>query len=241
MKILNNKYILSFFGCWIITYSCFCQIKSGVITYERKVNLVKKFENSKSKKWIGDKKIKLDYFELHFNGNKSLFKPSEIINPTKNDWVTSRNTVYQNLNNNTRISIYSMWGESVYVGDSIVKREWKITDRKRVISGYECRRAIWEKDDTTKIYAWFSNKIVPSTGPETFNGLPGTILGLATEDGGVVYFAKNIKEAYVDPDNLKPSTRKKEIFKEKQLRDKLEKRAKSSPWMSRLVNEVFAW
>ena len=53
--------------------------------------------------------------------------------------------------------------------------------------------------------------------------------------------AKNIKEAYVDPDNLKPSTRKKEIFKEKQLRDKLEKRAKSSPWMNRLVNEVFAW
>ena len=237
MIIINRKYALIAVLGLTLSNSIFGQLKSGVITYERKVNLLKKFENSRSKKWLGDEKVKLDYFELHFSGNKSLFKPAENLTPSKSDWVTSKNTVYQNLDNHTRLSIYSIWGESVYVGDSIVKREWKIT----VISGYECRRAIWEKDDTTKIYAWFSNKIVPSTGPETFNGLPGTILGLATEDGGVVYFAKNIKEAYVDPDNLKPSTRKKEIFKEKQLRDKLEKRAKSSPWMSRLVNEVFAW
>ena len=241
MIIINRKYALIAVLGLTLSNSIFGQLKSGVITYERKVNLLKKFENSRSKKWLGDEKVKLDYFELHFSGNKSLFKPAENLTPSKSDWVTSKNTVYQNLDNHTRLSIYSIWGESVYVGDSIVKREWKITDRKRVISGYECRRAIWVKDDTTKIYAWFSNKIVPSTGPETFNGLPGTILGLATEDGGVVYFAKNIKEAYVDPDNLKPSTRKKEIFKEKQLRDKLEKRAKSSPWMSRLVNEVFAW
>ena len=241
MIIINRKYALIAVLGLTLSNSIFGQLKSGVITYERKVNLLKKFENSRSKKWLGDEKVKLDYFELHFSGNKSLFKPAENLTPSKSDWVTSKNTVYQNLDNHTRLSIYSIWGESVYVGDSIVKREWKITDRKRVISGYECRRAIWVKDDTTKIYAWFSNKIVPSTGPETFNGLPGTILGLATEDGGVVYFAKNIKEAYVDPDNLKPSTQKKEIFKEKQLRDKLEKRAKSSPWMSRLVNEVFAW
>ena len=241
MIIINRKYALIAVLGLTLSNSIFGQLKSGVITYERKVNLLKKFENSRSKKWLGDEKVKLDYFELHFSGNKSLFKPAENLTPSKSDWVTSKNTVYQNLDNHTRLSIYSIWGESVYVGDSIVKREWKITDRKRVISGYECRRAIWEKDDTTKIYAWFSNKIVPSTGPETFNGLPGTILGLATEDGGVVYFAKNIKEAYVDPENLKPSTKKKEVFKEKQLRDKLEKRAKSNPWVKRLVNEVFAW
>ena len=42
-------------------------------------------------------------------------------------------------------------------------------------------------------------------------------------------------------DNLKPETKKKELFTEQQLRDKLEKRAKSNPWMKKLVNEVFAW
>ena len=88
---------------------------------------------------------------------------------------------------------------------------------------------------------WYTDLIIPSTGPETFNGLPGTILGLANEDGGVVYFAKNIKEAYVDIDLIKPSTKKKDLFTENELRDKLKKRAKGSPWMSKLIGEVFAW
>ena len=240
MQILNKKYVLT------VTFLAFVlssigQLKSGVISYERKVNLLKKYKSSQSKKWLGDQKVKLDYFELHFTGNKSLFKPVENKTPSRSDWVTSKNTVFQNLDNNTRLSIYSIWGEAVYVSDSSVSRKWKITDRKRMISGYECRRAIWEKDDTTKIYAWYTNRIIPSIGPETFNGLPGTILGLATEDGGVVYFAKSVKEAYVDPDNLKPETKKKELFTEQQLRDKLEKRAKSNPWMKKLVNEVFTW
>ena len=224
-----------------LLFPSLAQLKSGIISYERKVNLLKKYKSSQSKKWIGDQKIKLDYFELHFTGNQSLFKPIEDETPSRSDWVTSKNTVYQNLDNNTRLSIYSIWGESVYVSDSAIQRKWKITDRKRMISGYECRRAIWQKNDTTKIYAWYTTMIIPSTGPETFNGLPGTILGLATEDGGVVYFAKSVKEAYVDAETLKPKTKKKEVLSQNQLKSQLEKRAQSNPWMSRLVDEVFAW
>jgi len=238
---LNIKKLLTLFVAVIISISFTAQLKSGIISYERKVNLLKKYKTEQSRKWIKDKKVKLDYFELHFSENESVFKPVENENPSRMDWTTSQNTVYQNLNTNTRLSIYSIWGENVYVSDATVKRQWKITDRKRTISGYECRRAIWQKNDTTKIYAWYTDLIIPSTGPETFNGLPGTILGLATEDGGVVYFAKNIKEAYVDIDLIKPSTKKKNLLTENELRDKLDKRAKGNPWMSRLVGEVFDW
>lgn len=240
MPVSIKKYILLFLTATLIA-PVFSQLKSGIITYERKINLLKKYKTEQSRKWIGDQKVKIDLFELHFTGNFSLFKPIESETPTKMDWTTSKNTVYQNLNNNTRLSVYNIWGESVFVKDSTIKREWKMTDRKRIISGYECRRAIWKKNDTTKIYAWYTDKINPSTGPETFNGLPGTILGLATEDGGVVYFATNIKEAYIDQDNLEPETKKKEVLSEQELRNKLEKRAKGNPWMKRLVGEVFAW
>ena len=240
MPVSIKKYIILFLLSAFIA-PVFGQLKSGVITYERKINLLKKYKTEQSRKWIGDKKVKIDLFELQFTGNISLFKPIESESQGKMDWTTSKNTVYQDLNNNSRLSVYSIWGESVFVRDSAIKREWKITDRKRIIAGYECRRAIWKKNDTTKIYAWYTNKINPSTGPETFNGLPGTILGLATEDGGVVYFAKNIKEAYIDEDNLEPETKKKEVLSEQELRNKLEKRAKGNPWMKKLVNEVFAW
>ena len=134
-----------------------------------------------------------------------------------------------------------MWGESIYVKDVLVKREWKVTERKRKIAGYECRRAIWVKNDSTKIYAWYTDAILPSCGPETFNGLPGTILGLATEDGGVVYFAKSVKEQYADINEMLPNTKKKDVLTEDELKAQLEKRSKSNPWMKNVINEIFAW
>ena len=234
-----KKYTL-YFLLTSLTTPVFGQLKSGVITYERKINLLKKYTTERSRKWIGDEKVKIDLFELQFTGNTSLFKPILGESQGKMDWTTSKNTVYQNLNSKTRLSVYSIWGESVYVRDTAIQRKWKITDRKRIIAGYECRRAIWNKNDSTNIYAWYTNKINPSTGPETFNGLPGTILGLATEDGGVVYFAKTIKESYIDPDQLEPETKKKDVLTEMELRTKLEKRAKGNPWMKKLVDDVFA-
>ena len=119
-------------------------------------------------------------------------------------------------------------------------REWKITERKRDIAGYSCRRAIWEKNDSTNIYAWFTNQIIPSTGPETFNGLPGTILGLATEDGGVVYFAKTVQEKYSDLEELSPKIKKK-TYTESELKEELEMKAKSNPWMGRVISYIFEW
>ena len=106
------------------------------------------------------------------------------------------------MKKNERVSIYNLFGDRKTVKDEIVKRTWKITERKRNIAGYSCRRAIWSKNDSTRIYAWYTDQITSSTGPETFNGLPGTILGLATEDGGVVYFAKIVNEKYQNIDAI---------------------------------------
>ncbi|MEC7005092.1 MAG: GLPGLI family protein, partial [Bacteroidota bacterium] len=127
------------------------------------------------------------------------------------------------------------------VKDEIVKRTWKITERKRFIAGYECRRAIWQKNDTTRIYAWYTDQILPSTGPETFNGLPGTILGLATEDGGVVYFAKKIEKNSNEVDELVGDLKIKKTYTEKELRTELEMKGKSNPWMNRIINYLFEW
>ena len=122
-----------------------------------------------------------------------------------------------------------------------MQRAWKITERKRNIAGYSCRRAIWNKNDSTRIYAWYTDQLIPSTGPETFNGLPGTILGLATEDGGVVYFAKLVQEKYQNVDELISDIKIKNFSTEKELKDELIKKSKSNPWMSRVVAYLFEW
>ena len=223
------------------TLSITGQIKSGVILFERKTNLLKKYKSPESQRWLRGEKTKIDRFNLHFNPEKSIFLPDESTIPSKADWATSKNTVVQDFNNGERINIYNLFGDRKTVKDEIVKRTWKITERKRFIVGYKCRRAIWQKNDTTRIYAWYTDQILPSTGPETFNGLPGTILGLATEDGGVVYFAKKIEKNNSQVDELVGDLKIKKTYTEKELRRELEMKGKSNPWMNRIINYLFEW
>ena len=217
------------------------QITHGVILYERKTNLLKKYKSPESRGWLRGEKVKIDRFNLHFSPEKSVFMPVESAVPSKADWATSKNTVLQNLDNNERVSIYNLFGDRKTVKDELVKRTWKITERKRTIAGYSCRRAIWSKNDSTRIYAWYTDQIIASTGPETFNGLPGTILGLATEDGGVVYFAKIVNEKYQNMDEIISDIKIKKTCTEKELKEELEQKSKSNPWMGRIINYLFEW
>jgi GLPGLI family protein len=217
------------------------QITHGEILYERKTNLLKKYKSPESQRWLRGEKVKIDRFNLHFSPEKSVFIPIESAVPSKADWATSKNTVIQDFTNNERISIYNLFGESKTVKDPIIKRTWKITERKRNIAGYSCRRAIWPKNDSTRIYAWYTDQIIASTGPESFNGLPGTILGLATEDGGVVYFAKIVNEKYQNIDEITSEIKIKKTYSEKELKEELQQKAKSNPWMGRIINYLFEW
>ena len=233
--------IISLFFVFSINLSLFGQLKSGVILYERKTNLLKKYKTAESQRWLRGEKTKIDRFNLHFNPEKSIFLPDESTIPSKADWATSKNTVYQDFKKAERINIYNLFGDRKIVKDDLINRTWKITERKRFIAGYECRRAIWYKNDTTRIYAWYTDEILPSTGPETFNGLPGTILGLATEDGGVVYFAKKVEKNNNEIDELVNDLKIKKTYTEEELKTELKMKGKSNPWMNRIIDYLFEW
>ena len=192
MIIRKLLFILFLFG-FIISVEA--QINSAKITYERKTNLYKKFKNKEYVlRWIKEEeKIKTDFFELFITDTCSVFKPQESELRENYSWTTAKNTVYQYPEQNKRYMIKTMWGEELHLTDTLTKRKWHITESSRRIAGYVCRKAVWHVNDSTRIYAWFSYDITPSTGPESFNGLPGTILGIANEDGGIVYFAKKVE------------------------------------------------
>lgn len=214
------------------------QITNAKITFERKTNLYKKFKGD-NQRWIKEEdKIKLDYFELYVNDTCSLFKPQESDLKENLSWATSKNTVYQDFNSNTRYLIKTIWGEEMHLTDSLFKRQWHITESSRKIAGYACRKAVWQANDSTRIYAWFSYDITPSTGPESFNGLPGTILGLATEDGGVVYFAKKVEILKPDPAQL-VIKKKKKIYTIPELKAQMEKQYGKEKWFKSMIYEQF--
>jgi len=222
-----------------LTVICEAQISSAKITYERKTNLYKKFKSHDVQNWIQEEdKIKIEYFELFISDTCSLFKPQESELREKYGWATSKNSVYQNFNNHTRYLIKTIWGEELHLTDSLFKRQWQITESSRNIAGYTCRKAVWQANDSTRIYAWFSYDLLPSTGPESFNGLPGTILGLATEDGGVVYFAKKIEVIKTEPAQF-ILQRKKKIYTVTELKDQLTKQYGKEKWFKTMFYEQF--
>ncbi len=236
------------FQFWVIcivfilsSLTAHAQIASGKITYERRTNLYKKFKwNKDVKEWLKEEdKNKIDFFELYFNDSLSLFKPQESELVDRMSWATAKNTVYQNNKTKVRITYKKIWGESLLVQDSLRKFSWKITEGKRNIAGYVCRKAIWQASDSVKIYAWFCNELNPSIGPESIVGLPGAILGVATEDGGVVYFAKSVELTKQEPTILLPKKMKQKIYQTNELKTQLEKEYGKEKWGKAMIYNNF--
>lgn len=215
-----------FAGVLLLVGTASAQINTGRIVFERKTNLKKRLGNDpRMGKFITEEnKYRIENFELFFNDSMSVFKPIESDEAEAQGmlkYFTQQNTVYLNINNRQKFIAMDLWGNPAYIKDSIDDRKWKITESKRVISGYECRKAIWQMNDSTRIYAWFSVDIVPAIGPEGLEGLPGAILGLATEDGSVVYFAKEVKAMDPPVGVLTYSEKGKEVYTEEELKAKL--------------------
>ena len=61
-----------------------------------KTNLLKKYKTAESQRWLRGEKTKIDRFNLHFTP-KIYFLPDESTIPSKADWATSKNTVYQDF------------------------------------------------------------------------------------------------------------------------------------------------
>ena len=219
-------------------------LSSGRIVYERKTNLKKRYgDNPRLKNFITEQnKYRIENFELLFNDTSCVFRPIEEEEKAEGfmKYLTTQNTVYQNLNKREKFIAMDMWGNAIYIRDSMDSRKWKITDSKRFISGYNCRKAIWEMNDSTRIYAWYATEVIPSIGPEGFEGLPGAILGLATEDGGVIYFAKEVKVFDTPKATLQYSDKGKEIYTEDQLKEILKQRV--GQWMKPAdIESMFSW
>lgn len=243
MKVGNIQILLVFISIFF-QHILFSQVQSGKIVYERKTNLEKKFkgfEGDWMAEFLAEHKYKIETFELFFTDSCSLYKPVELDEEDPYSWATNNNTALMNFKTNDLLSIINIGGDQLYVKSTLTKREWKITDSKRMIGKYECRKAIWEVNDSTKIYAWFSTEILPPVGPEGFNGLPGAILGVATEDGGVVYFAKSVELTQVEPEKLTLDLKRKTIISFDEFKTKISETVGDSEMEKRFLANIFNW
>ena len=66
-------------------------------------------------------------------------------------------------------------------------------------------------------------------------------MGLATEDGGIIYFAKSVEIITPKVEIFKINTGKKEVYSVEDLKTKIEKDFGNTPRGKRILSDLFRW
>ena len=163
-------------------------IQFGRVEYVKKINQFKPLEEQKDNPWMEEMmkqmpKIVTDIYELRFNNAKSVYKLAKE-NPD-NKYImwggkpSATDGIVTDLQTQTISSQKDIFENTYLIKDSVQNLEWKISDETREIAGFECRKAVTKICDSVYVVAFYTDQIPVSTGPESFGGLPGLILGLA--------------------------------------------------------------
>lgn len=146
---------------------------------------------------------------LTFSKDQTLFKPEEVsLAQSNNYWndypaAQQNNTILTNATAGTSISQKKVYEETYLVKDSTRKINWKITNEIKNIAGYDCRRANAVIMDSIYVVAFYTEEIPVSSGPESFTGLPGMILGVALPYEHITWFATKVTDIPITDDKIK--------------------------------------
>jgi GLPGLI family protein len=193
----------------------------GKITFERKNNVHKQMEDmmkgnpgsaamfDNMKKNIP--KYKTDIFELFFNESQSVYKPAPNgISESKmmmGAMPAERNVVFNDYTTHTFTAEKKIFEKTYLIQDSFRNAQWKITEEFRKIAGFNCRRAETIINDSLYVIAFYTDGILAPGGPESFNGLPGMILGIVMPRLNLTYFATKVDNYLPLEKDIAPPTK----------------------------------
>jgi GLPGLI family protein len=174
-------------------------ISSGRIEFERKTN--QHLDLNDDSEWIVEMKKRIpkfvtDVFELVFIGDISVYKLARETPDNKYTWggkPSSSDLVVQNYGKRQLSIQRDIFEQTYLLQDSLRHFEWRITDEKREIAGFDCRKAVTRICDSVYVVAFYTDQIPVSSGPESFGNLPGMILGLAVPRLSITWFATRVE------------------------------------------------
>ena len=198
-------------------------IMKGRVEYEKKINQFKSIEGKEDNIWYKEMmkvypKFVNDVYELRFDSKKSVYKLAK--ENTDNKYLmwgskpSETDGVVQDLENKSLSTQKDVFENTYLIKDSLRKLEWRITDETRDIAGFECRKAVTKICDSVYVVAFYTDQIPVSSGPESFGGLPGLILGLAVPRLYTTWFATKLE--LIDPSiaQLNPVQKGKKVTRE---------------------------
>jgi len=214
-------------------------IRSGVIEYEKSVNMYAKLK----KKGAYDLAITKESISAYEMFHPQFLKTKAVLKfwPTGSDyntledeipdagttlrepWAVVRNKVRMDFQKDSVSTLRNVFGQELLVSDKRKPILWKYTNEVRDIAGYECKRANGLISDSIYVVAFYSVKIVPPGGPECFSGLPGMILGIAIPNENVSWFATTVKDIEINKSSPEAASSKRKPISWQEYKTLLEK------------------
>ena len=154
------------------------------------------------------------YFELKFDRNHTFYKPGREPDTKQNSFwglLDIENQIATDLDSNTYVNAKTMEGGTYLFSGKNRDIQWKIGSETRTIAGFECRKAVGRIMDTVVVVAFYTDEIIPSGGPESFNGLPGMILGIAIPRLHSTWYATKLQLTEVSATELAAPKKGKKV------------------------------
>jgi GLPGLI family protein len=165
-------------------------------------------------------KTSISYFDFIADSTHSVYKPGREVVTNTNTWfqpMANKNNVYTDFQKNTSISQKPIYEETFLVEDSLLKIKWKITADTRNIAGFDCRKAVGILFDTVAVFAFYTDELMISGGPEGIHGLPGMILGMGIPRLHATWFATKVQVVNVPTSQIQPAIKGKKTNRKTML------------------------
>lgn len=156
----------------------------------------------------------VNYYEFVGNTEKSLFRETKEPVLDARSWYQpfgDKNIVYNDYKAGKTITQKPVFEETFLVEDSLLQIRWKLTADTRTIAGFDCRKAIGFIHDTLAVFAFYTDEILVTGGPEGIQGLPGMILGVGIPRLHTTWFATKVEVNSVPISNVMPAAKGKKV------------------------------
>lgn len=177
-------------------------ISSGHIEFEKRSNQFSYYDQEEEQNtWIIEMKkafpkMVSETYVMDFNEDKTVYKMLKADPAGKYVWgrKPSEDDITVKDMRSGQIALQRDIFEQTYlIKDSLRNYKWRMTNETRTIAGFECRKAVTIISDSVYIVAFYTEEITVSSGPESFGGLPGMILGLAVPRLQMTWFATKVE------------------------------------------------
>lgn len=192
---------IALIGTILLSFSTIAQ--EGVISYKETVKMTRRvppqFADMIPKEFNNDMILVFNKTESTYRAAEREENVAEEIGADRMQRMMTRfkrmratNERYRNHSENVTIEKQNFMGRDFLIEGADEEVKWKMESQQKKILGYLCMKAVYMRNDTLPVTAWWTPQIPLATGPGNDGKLPGLVLALDINNGDMVTVATNI-------------------------------------------------